>query len=68
MWTSTGHNAPANWKKGFTYENRLSELTYKVTGDNVDNLSAAKDDSQNLPGRIDWVAFKKSVLLFCIYC
>ena len=45
-------------EKGFTYENRLSELTYKVTGDNVDNLSAAKDDSQDLPGRIDWVAFK----------
>ena len=34
-------------EKGFTYENRLSELTYKVTGDDVDNLSAAKDDSQN---------------------
>ena len=27
-------------EKGFTYENRLAELTYKVKGDNVDNLSA----------------------------
>ena len=45
-------------EKGFTYENRLSELTYKVTGDDVDNLSAAKDDSQELQGHIDWVAFK----------
>ena len=45
-------------EKGFTYENRLSELTYKVKGDNVDNLSAAKDDSKTLESRIDWVAFK----------
>ncbi len=45
-------------EKGFTYENRLSELTYKVTGDDVDNLSAAKDDEKELPERIDWVAFK----------
>ena len=45
-------------EKGFTYENRLSELTYKVTGENVDNLSAAKDDDKKLESRIDWVAFK----------
>lgn len=45
-------------EKGFTYENRLSELTYKVTGENVDNLSAAKDDEKKLESRIDWVAFK----------
>ena len=46
-------------EKGFTYENRLSELTYKVKGDNVDNLSAAKDDEKDLGNTaIDWVAFK----------
>lgn len=45
-------------EKGFTYENRLAELTYKVKGDNVDNLSAAKDDEKKLETRIDWVAFK----------
>ena len=46
-------------EKGFTYENRLSELTYKVKGDNVDNLSAAKDDEKELGNTaIDWVAFK----------
>ena len=46
-------------EKGFTYENRLAELTYKVKGDNVDNLSAAKDDEKNLESTpIDWVAFK----------
>ena len=46
-------------EKGFTYENRLAELTYKVKGDNVDNLSAAKDDEKNLESiPIDWIAFK----------
>ena len=37
-------------EKGFTYENRLSELTYKVTGEDVDNLSAAKDDDKEVAG------------------
>ena len=46
-------------EKGFTYENRLSEMTYKVKGDNVDNLSAAKDDEKELGNTaIDWIAFK----------
>ena len=54
-------------EKGFTYENRLSELTYKVKGDNVDNLSAAKDDEKDLGNTaIDWVAFKNQ--FFCIHC
>lgn len=46
-------------EKGFTYENRLAELTYKIKGDKVDNLSAAKDDEKNLENMaINWVAFK----------
>lgn len=46
-------------EKGFTYENRLAELTYKIKGDKVDNLSAAKDDEKKLENiTIDWVAFK----------
>ena len=45
-------------EKGFTYENRLAELTYKFTGNSVDYLSAAKDDEKKLEGRIDWIAFK----------
>ena len=56
-------------EKGFTYENRLSELTYKVKGDNVDNLSAAKDDEKDLGNTaIDWVAFKNQFFFFCIHC
>lgn len=46
-------------EKGFTYENRLAELTYKIKGDKVDNLSAAKDDEKILENMtINWVAFK----------
>ncbi|MDR0891562.1 MAG: membrane protein insertase YidC [Mediterranea sp.] len=45
-------------EKGYTYESRLSELTYKLTGDDVDNLSAAKDDQQTLDRPVDWIAFK----------
>ena len=45
-------------KTGTKVTDKKSKAVYKVTGDNVDNLSAAKDDSQDLPGRIDWVAFK----------
>lgn len=45
-------------EKGFTYENRLADLTYKYTGGDADNLSAGKDDEKTLEGRLDWVAFK----------
>jgi YidC/Oxa1 family membrane protein insertase len=44
-------------EKGFTYENRLSELTYK-TSEGVDNLSAASNDEETLPQRATWIAFK----------
>lgn len=45
-------------EKGFTYENRLAELTYKLAEDNVDNLSAASNDKKELEGKVDWIAFK----------
>lgn len=35
-------------EKGYTYENRLSELTYKITGDGTDYLSAGKNDEKKL--------------------
>lgn len=47
-------------EKGYTYENRLADLTYKYTGDDVDNLSASKDDEKSVPERLDWIAFKTS--------
>ena len=45
-------------EKGFTYENRLAELMYKLTGDDVDNLSAGKDDEKQVDQKVDWIAFK----------
>ena len=35
-------------EKGYTYENRLAELMYKVANDGTDNLSAAKDDEKQI--------------------
>lgn len=45
-------------EKGYTYENRLSELTYKKTGEGTDYLSANKNDEKQIPERLDWIAFK----------
>lgn len=45
-------------EKGFMYENRLADLTYKYTGKGVDNLSAGKDDQKSIAERVDWIAFK----------
>lgn len=45
-------------EKGFTYENRLAELMYKIANDDTDNLSAAKDDEKQIEGGVDWIAFK----------
>lgn len=45
-------------EKGYVFENRLSELTYKMLGDGTDYLSASKDDSKEVPERLDWIAFK----------
>lgn len=45
-------------EKGYTYENRLAELTYKITGDGTDYLSANKNDEKQVPEHLDWIAFK----------
>ena len=45
-------------EKGYTYENRLAELTYKVKGDDTDYLSANGDDQADINERLDWIAFK----------
>ncbi|WP_294608971.1 membrane protein insertase YidC [uncultured Bacteroides sp.] len=45
-------------EKGYVYENRLSELTYKFLGNGTDYLSANKDDEKEVPERLDWIAFK----------
>lgn len=52
------HQHARQIEKGFTYENRLAELTYRQTEDGVDNLSAAQDEEKSIEGKMDWVAFK----------
>lgn len=45
-------------EKGYVYENRLSELTYKVSGEGTDYLSAGKNDEKEIAEHLDWIAFK----------
>ena len=46
-------------EKGYTYENRLAELTYKIKGEKVENLSASKGEKVDVGNKAaDWVAFK----------
>lgn len=45
-------------ERGYTYENRLAELTYKITGDDTDYLSNMSDEQKDVPERLDWIAFK----------
>ncbi len=45
-------------EKGYTYENRLAELTYKIEDDGTDYLSAAQDDKKEVSEPLEWIAFK----------
>lgn len=45
-------------ERGFTYENRLSNLTYKYAHDDSNRLSDSKDEEKPVPERLNWVAYK----------
>ena len=45
-------------EKGYTYENRLSELTYKTLDGDVENLSAGKSDKEQEEKGVNWIAYK----------
>ncbi len=45
-------------EKGYTYENRLAELTYKIAGDDTDYLNANADDKKEVAEPLNWIAFK----------
>ncbi len=45
-------------EKGRQFEERYSTLNYKYLADNMEKLSAAKDDEKKLTGRVKWIAFK----------
>lgn len=52
------HQKMARNERGRTFEERNSAIYYKYIGESVDDLSANKDDSKSLTGRLRWVAFK----------
>ncbi len=45
-------------EKGYDFENQYSSLTYKIKGDDVDNLSETEADKEEPTEALDWVAFK----------
>ncbi len=45
-------------EKGYDFENQYSSLTYKIKGDDVDNLSEMEADKEEPAEALDWVAFK----------
>lgn len=45
-------------EKGRTFEERNSAVCYKYAGDEVDELSAQGEDSEEINDRIKWIGFK----------
>ena len=45
-------------ERGFKFEERYSTLTYKLVGEDADELSSTEDRKEDVEGRLDWVAFK----------
>lgn len=45
-------------EQGRMFEERNSALTYKFVGDSPDEISSAKDDSEELAQPVKWIAFK----------
>lgn len=62
---STNRHVDIEWnqkarqiEKGYIYENRLAELTYRTMGHDTDYLSAAKDDEADITEALNWIAYK----------
>ena len=45
-------------EKGYTYENRLAELTYKLYDEGTEPLSAASNEEKEVAEPLNWIAFK----------
>lgn len=43
---------------GRTFESRYSDMNFKYQADDVDNLSASKDDEKKIANTLKWVSFK----------
>ena len=51
------HQTLGRNEKGRTFEERNSSIRYKYAGEGPEELSSNKDDSEELTGRVRWVAF-----------
>lgn len=63
--SSSTHYVDIEWNqharqldRGDTYENRLSNLSYKFAGDKTNRMSESKDEEKNISERLDWVGYK----------
>lgn len=45
-------------EKGFTFEQRYSNITYKLENDGTDYLSEISNDKENISEPVDWIAMK----------
>ena len=43
---------------GYNFEQRFTNLTYKLSGDDTDNLSEMKNDKATLAEDLSWIAYK----------
>ena len=71
---SSNNHLDIEWKqkarqieKGYTYENRLAQLTYK-TADDVEEMSASSDDTEEVKESVNWVAFKNQFFSSVMIC
>ncbi len=67
------HTVDINWhqyarqlEKGYSFENRYTNITYKIKDDNTDYLSETKDDEEDIPEKLDWIAFKNQ-FFSCVF-
>ena len=54
----TGVNGHASLKKGFSFEQRYTSLTYKPVEKSSDYLNEMKEAKEDVTDRLDWIAFK----------
>ena len=52
------HQRARQIEKGYTYENRLAELTYKLYDEGTKSLSAASNEEKEVAEPLNWIAFK----------
>ncbi|MBR3855588.1 MAG: membrane protein insertase YidC [Bacteroidaceae bacterium] len=45
-------------EKGFTFEQQYTNITYKLSDDDTENLSERESDKEQIDEPVDWVAFK----------